>query len=390
MSKKVAAIIYGTHLGLERRFAVIWSQYRRQYPDAELDIYCNKKLIKLLREAGFKDLEHLQFKPLYNGFLECCCSMIEWGLSLGSKMSSIPVIGKLFFKAIRVSRAYKLGLISSLSVGKFKHYDKVHYVNTWIWPQKFAKAKQLIFSAVNTQIGDWLPERKGTLNAIRKHGAQLDCFSPDIERQVKEIFPDGEIVTTVAPGSALDPARYQVAEKQDIIAFSGRFDEEKNPLTFVRAVAGVKEKHPHIRAIMLGKGHMEPEIRAEITKYKLENTISLEFVSDPCNKLADVLIYVSLQTTNNYPAQALIEAMGCGCYIVASDVGETHMLVSDTLKTGERVKLNDSDVEESILRALSQREQTIEWGMNARKLAVEKHSPERFASYLHTIYHENE
>jgi glycosyltransferase involved in cell wall biosynthesis len=38
-----------------------------------------------------------------------------------------------------------------------------------------------------------------------------------------------------------------------------------------------------------------------------------------------------LQHFNNYPSQSLLEAMACGNAVVATNVGETHRLVDETV-----------------------------------------------------------
>ena len=159
MKQSVAAIIFGTHLGIERRYASIWREYRKQYPDADLDVYCNKGMIKLLEGSGFTELESIKFKPMYGFFGELMCSLISLYSSFGELLNRIPLVGKYLYKAVRVTRALKLGILQSFAVRKLKNYKKVHYVNSWIWPQKYLKGPELIFSMVNTQTEKWLPGR---------------------------------------------------------------------------------------------------------------------------------------------------------------------------------------------------------------------------------------
>ena len=50
----------------------------------------------------------------------------------------------------------------------------------------------------------------------------------------------------------------------------------------------------------------------------------------PYEVLAQTKIFLSLQKTNNYPSQSLLEAMASGCAIIATDVGETRRLLDET------------------------------------------------------------
>ena len=44
---------------------------------------------------------------------------------------------------------------------------------------------------------------------------------------------------------------------------------------------------------------------------------------------AESSLFVSLQSENNYPSQAVLEAMACGNAVIATNVGDTRMFVNE-------------------------------------------------------------
>ena len=69
-----------------------------------------------------------------------------------------------------------------------------------------------------------------------------------------------------------------------------------------------------------GFGPLEPEIRQEFQALK-RHQVKLYFERDPFRVLLRTKIYVSLQDTENYPSQSLLEAMACSCAVVATGCG---------------------------------------------------------------------
>jgi glycosyltransferase involved in cell wall biosynthesis len=101
--------------------------------------------------------------------------------------------------------------------------------------------------------------------------------------------------------------------------------------------------------------------------------------------LASSRIFVSLQDRNNYPSQALLEAMACGNAIVATDVGSTSKLVDSS--TGIRVNGTPEEVARALVKLLNHPSQTEQMGEAARKKVTTEHTIEKFTSYLlHDVY----
>jgi glycosyltransferase involved in cell wall biosynthesis len=91
-------------------------------------------------------------------------------------------------------------------------------------------------------------------------------------------------------------------------------------------------------------------------------------------------VYVSLQDTENYPSQSLLEAMACGCAVVATDVGLTRHLLDEScalLVPRDPVALADA-----LAYLLEKEPMRGSLGRNAQRIATSTHTIERFAAYF--------
>ena len=169
-----------------------------------------------------------------------------------------------------------------------------------------------------------------------------------------------------------------------LIAFVGRLSVEKNPLLFLEAVAEIVRGGTDCRVVMLGAGPMRAECEAFIEAHGLAGSVTVDFVSRPIEVLRRAAVYVSLQTGDNYGSQSLLEAMGAGCAIVASDVGETSRIVAD--EVGARVPLVVEAVAAAMARLIASPEHTRRLGRRAAQIAKSQYSADTYASFLEGVY----
>ena len=134
----------------------------------------------------------------------------------------------------------------------------------------------------------------------------------------------------------------------------------------------------------MGGKHEEFSIREKIKKYGLDNSVKVEYIFNVEEILKNTLIYLATNETNNYPSQALLEAMACGCAIIATDVGETRKLVD--AEVGFLVKQDSEVIADKIKFLLKNPEVAKEMGRKARERVMKDHSIERYGGYLLSIY----
>ena len=109
----------------------------------------------------------------------------------------------------------------------------------------------------------------------------------------------------------------------------GRFAEAKNHLKFIERFKNVVRKYPNIKLFLIGDGDLRDKIKNYVKDNKLENNVFLLGLIDnvyPYLYNADLFILPSLY--EGMPI-TLIEAMGTGLPIIATDVGGIPDMIED-------------------------------------------------------------
>jgi glycosyltransferase involved in cell wall biosynthesis len=140
-----------------------------------------------------------------------------------------------------------------------------------------------------------------------------------------------DLVSSFTPDSDL-------VDRNDLI-FVGRLVEKKGVNYLVRAMAIVAKTHPQLRLTIVGDGPDRQELEALTLKLQLEDHIS--FVGHKLNsELPDLLRAAKIAVMPSVVAKSgdqeglglvAVEAMGCGCAVVATDLGA----IRDSVQHGE-------------------------------------------------------
>jgi len=188
----------------------------------------------------------------------------------------------------------------------------------------------------------------------------------------------------VSPGSFIDYGKTFVRDKEKLITFVGRMIPIKRPDLFVDVIERIARQRRDFRAYMLGTGPLDNQIDDSIVQKGLADLIIRQFHPHPAEVLSRSLIFGSLQQSDNYHSQALMEAMACGCAIIASDVGETWRLVSENV--GFRVAPDPEEIAEKVNFLLDNPEEAVGMGISARQQVMKNHTVEAYACYLEDLY----
>ncbi len=250
----------------------------------------------------------------------------------------------------------------------------------------------VIYSDMDSWFSEILPDKKKfwyrkyySFNYTLENVDHIDFLSPFILDGVKKrnINIDSSKVS-VAPCSFIDYSKSSVGKKDVMqIAFASRMEPDKNPMLYLETAKIVLSTHPDVKFHILGEGSLVNEIKAFIADNKLEEKILFRFHPNPLEIFAESSIFVSLQSGTNYPSQSMIEAMACGNAVIASNTGDTHLLINET--NGILVELELKELVDALLKLIGDKEQTLIKGTSARKFVLKNHTIERYIEYFTDI-----
>jgi glycosyltransferase involved in cell wall biosynthesis len=193
----------------------------------------------------------------------------------------------------------------------------------------------------------------------------------------------------ISPGSFTDPKRFVPDEhKWPWIVWAGHLEPHKQPLLFVDSVAAAR-KQLDDKAIgwefhILGGGNMLPEVQQRIADLQQEKHIQVwGYVHDVASFFAKSVICVSTQRDTNYPSQVLLEAMSCENAVIATDVGDTRLLVDEE----NAILVNNSeDLTRALITLMTDEELRLRLGQQGRAKVARSHTVEKFIVHVDNLW----
>jgi len=122
---------------------------------------------------------------------------------------------------------------------------------------------------------------------------------------------------------------FEKGKEHVVLVYVGRLDHSKDPLFLIDAFSEVVSEHPNVRLIMIGDGVLRSAVALRIRYHGLNNKVALTGLL-PAPEVANYLRasdLLVLSSAYECMPRAVVEAMGCGLPVVATDVGEVRRLV---------------------------------------------------------------
>jgi glycosyltransferase involved in cell wall biosynthesis len=215
-----------------------------------------------------------------------------------------------------------------------------------------------------------------------RRAARIDCLSSRIKQELCAFLGVGyEHKCVVAPCSFTESRVIDVRRPRDVdIALISRMVPRKGHSLLCGALqelerAGMTGLVVHV----CGGGPLQEQIRQEFAALKHQK-VEFYYLQDPFELMQRCRTFVSLQDLENYPSQSLLEAMTCGCAIVATDVGLTRQLIDE--ECGVLVPRDSTALAAALRRLLEDDELRARLGAAARRKVTTEQTIERFADYL--------
>lgn len=364
--------------GSQKRFANLFN-YLRRNGNHDYYLFTNRYLYDRLVEMNLLDREADNIELLLTRNI----------LNLTDRPGvNVRVFGKIRIRGLNIPRNLLQRLEFLIEKRKYSHleFDVAHFVFSGIYKDTIQR-KSLVLECQSAGLehDDW---KKRHFRSLLAEAQKVSIASERIKSILEElsnIKDDGKY--KVNPCSFVDYSRCVIGDKEPIIVFCGSLIPIKNPLLLIDAVDRLRSMtDSDFRVFILGTGPLKKEVDDRITKLTLRETVISMFHPDPSEILSRSLIFVSLQSYDNYHSQALMEAMACGCAIVASDAGETWRLIDES--AGFRVPLDAQEIADRILFLLKNPEIAEELGRNAREKVMREHRLDIYADYAENLYEE--
>lgn len=215
------------------------------------------------------------------------------------------------------------------------------------------------------------------------------AISPGIQESVQQYYNlKKEHVPMVVNGINVTKCTRKINYSQNKKGFQflhvGRFTEQKNHKRLVDVFAKLHAKYPDTTLTLVGEGHLWHFVKKQVQAYHLEDVVLMPGKTD--NVFSYYIHADAFILPSNYEGLpiTILEAMGCGLPIIASDVGG----IPDIL-TNNRTALLCSQDDNCILRMMERIYQDKDLrerlGRNAR-IASTHYSMERMTDGYQQIY----
>ena len=310
-----------------------------------------------------------------------------------------PGIGKPWIRKLMPDRIKYIRSVLRLyrPVGRWAKVNQPDIVHGWhgssdlLLLLKFFQHRKTVYSITSSYAKICTPLKwigNFSYRSVFRFTDTVEFLSGDIVRLYREKGARiRESAVAVAPCSFIDYSKTAIGHKRNLITFlAARFEPEKNAPLVVETGNLLVRKHGlrdlHFR--MMGGYQDESRIKRLIGEYRLEEFFTVAREDHPERYLAESLVFLSLQDLNNYPSQALLEAMACGCAVIATDSGETRLLVND--RVGFLVGKDPAEIAGRILFLLQNREKALAMGREARNQVMANHSVTRYGQYVLSLY----
>lgn len=190
--------------------------------------------------------------------------------------------------------------------------------------------------------------------ANSKSGADY-AIRRGFRRAMLRVVPNGIDTARFQPDAAAGSAmrqRWGLADDALVVGLAARLDPMKDHANFFKAAAQLRDEFPGLRLVCIGGGndHMRRALEGLASELGLSDRVVWAGVcQDMCAAYNTLDLAVSASLYGEGFSNALAEAQACGVPCVATDVGDSALIVGDT---GKVVAPGDPAALAAALRAL--------------------------------------
>lgn len=185
-----------------------------------------------------------------------------------------------------------------------------------------------------------------------KRSNYLDTLYPSSKKLLEKKYGK-HCKITVTPCTLPRIERYtKRVEKEKVILFAGRLNENKNPELFIKAAVECAEemRNKGFCCWVCGDGPLREQMRAIVDESGCSDVIDMKGYVNMEDTTPYCKVFCSLQHTENYPSQSLLEAITSGCYCICTNPGDTGVIIREDF--GILIEENIASLSEAFRRVL--------------------------------------
>lgn len=172
--------------------------------------------------------------------------------------------------------------------------------------------------------------------------------------------------------------------RDELAVFCGALEKTKNPILALSIIDAYLDKYGgNLSIIIFGRGSLYSEVSEKANQLNMKygrRVVSFGGQGELIQVLSKASIFLSLQEFDNYPSQSLMEAMLLGCKVIATDEGDTSLMLPKDEAGNTLVRSREpDDYVDAVHVALSNRSAS-----KANSNFIDKsQSVERFSEYFY-------
>jgi glycosyltransferase involved in cell wall biosynthesis len=195
----------------------------------------------------------------------------------------------------------------------------IHTYHGHIFHSYYGEAKTNLFLAIERALAKVCTDRIITISEQQRreiHG-NFRVGNPD----QYSVIPLGIDLAEIGSQKGRLRKAINIADGVPLIGIVGRLCEVKNHAMFLAAAAELKKEGLHAHFIVIGDGHLREILEAQAKNLGISERVSFTGFREDVASLYTDLDIAALTSLNEGTPLTLIEAMGCGVAVVATEVG---------------------------------------------------------------------
>lgn len=148
---------------------------------------------------------------------------------------------------------------------------------------------------------------------------------------------------------------YGLPDKKPFILFVGRLELAKDPLLLVNSFSFINKRYPNSLLIVVGEGQLKREMIQRINDLNLRGEVIFLGQKLPAEitQLLNISDLMLLTSAFEGMSKVVLEALACGLPVVATDVGENHLVIKDGISGKLVFSRNPQDIARAAIEIIS-------------------------------------